>query len=428
VKRATFMMRACLYNMVLMVMAALLLSGAPADAATRSPRKAAPAAKSAPAKKAPAKRAAPAKKATSAKKAAPAKSVAPPRPDVSSICVEAGSGLVLCEENADILRPPASMIKMMLMLLVSEGLRDGKWTLETPITGTKHSQGMGGTQVYLKEGETFPLNQMMLAIAVCSANDAAMAVAEGLWGSEDAYKKRMNERAAELGMTNSRFNSVHGLPPVAGQDPDQTTARDMAKLAQVLVRDPLVFTWTNVKEFVFRPGETAKQNTNKLLWQMENCDGLKTGFINMAGFCVTATAMRQNIRLITVVMGGNQSQERFSLAKNVIDGCFTEISRVKLLNKGDMIEPGVPVANCEQPEVRLAAAEDLWVVIKQADKDKISLVADHPAQLSPPAQAGAAIGSVRAELSGTTLGSVSLVTPVELRQARWHWKLIRSIY
>lgn len=415
------MMRACLRNMVLMGLV-VVLSGAAADAATRSGRKGtAPAAKAAPAKKEPAKKA-------PARKAAPAKPAAPMRPDASSICIEATSGLVLCEQNADTLRPPASMVKMMLMLLVSEGLRDAKWTLQTPITGTKHSQGMGGTQVYLKEGEVFPLNQMMLAIAVGSANDAAMAVAEGLWGSEDAYKKAMNARAAELGMTNSKFNSVHGLPPVAGQDPDQTTARDMARLAQVLVKDPLVFTWTNVKEFVFRPGESAKQNTNKLLWQLDNCDGLKTGFINMAGFCVTATVMRENIRLITVVMGGNQSQERFNLAKNVLESSFSEISRVRLLAKGDMIEPGVPVANCEQPEVRLAAAEDLWVVIKQADKDKVSLVADHPARLTPPTQAGATIGSLRAELAGTTLGSVSLVSPVELRQARWHWKLIHSIY
>ena len=143
----------------------------------------------------------------------------------SLIAIEAETGMILYEKNADIVRPPASMIKLMQMLLVSEGLREGKWTLDQPITASRKAQHMGGTQVYLEAGDVFPLDHLMKAVSVASANDATMAVAEGLWGSEDAYKEAMNKRAQELGMKSSVFYSVHGyrligaksstkLPPV----------------------------------------------------------------------------------------------------------------------------------------------------------------------------------------------------------------------
>jgi D-alanyl-D-alanine carboxypeptidase (penicillin-binding protein 5/6) len=353
---------------------------------------------------------------------------APTRPEISTICIEAESGAVLGEENADALRPPASMVKMMLMLMVSEGLQAGKWRLETPITVTERSQGMGGTQVFLKAGEVFPLNQLMLAVAVASANDAAMAVAEGLWGSEAEYLKQMNKRAAEIGMTNSKFRSAHGLPPTKGEEPDITTARDMSKVAQILVRNPVVLSWTSTKELVFRPGEDPKQNTNKLLQQMNDCDGLKTGFINLAGFCVTATAVRNNIRLITVVMGLNQNQERFSVAKEILNGTFSSVCKHKVVAKGDSIEPVVPVRNSEVPEVRLQAAKDLTVVVKESEREKITVVADCPEYVRTPIKAGDVIGKLRAELAGKSLGEVPLIAPADVKEARWHWKLQQSIF
>ena len=222
---------------------------------------------------------------------------------VSTICVEAETGMVLAEENAAIVRPPASMIKMIQMLLVTEGLYKNSWTLETPIHVSLHAQKMGGTQVYLEAGETWTLGELMPAIAVASANDAAMAVAEGLWGSEEKYLEAVNARAKELGMASTEFHSVHGLPPDAGEEPDGTTARDMATLGRACVAYPYIMRLVGAKELQFRPEEAIKHNTNKLLWRMEDCDGIKTGYIRASGFCVTATAQRDGIRLIGVVMG-----------------------------------------------------------------------------------------------------------------------------
>lgn len=391
----------------------LLLAAGAADGAKAGKKARTTPAKTAPAKKAPAK-------------TAPAK--VQPRPEISTICIEAESGAILSEENADALRPPASMVKMMLMLMVSEGLQAGKWKPETAVTVTERSQGMGGTQVYLKAGEVFPLNQLMLAVAVASANDAATAVAEGLWGSEAEYLTHMNKRAAEIGMTNSKFRSVHGLPPARGEEPDITTARDMSKLAQILVRDPIVLSWTRVKELVFRPGEDPKQNTNKLLAQMSDCDGLKTGFINMAGFCITATAVRNNIRLIAVVMGMDRNQDRFSVAKEMLDSTFASVCKHKVVAKGDAVEPVVPVKNSEVSELRLMAAKDLTVVVKESDREKITIVADCPEYVQTPINAGDIIGKLRAELAGKSLGEVPLAAPADVKEARWRWKLRQSIY
>jgi D-alanyl-D-alanine carboxypeptidase (penicillin-binding protein 5/6) len=286
---------------------------------------------------------------------------------------------------------------------------------------------MGGTQVFLKEGEVWTLDQLMQAVSVHSANDAAMAVAEGLWGGEDAYKKCMNERATQLGLKDSAFSSVHGLPPAPGQEPDRTTARDMARLGQICVHDPQILKWTSQKEIQFRPGDAVKLNTNKLLFQMEGCDGVKTGYIANAGFCVTATAMRDNIRLISVVMGSDCNRDRFAIAKQILEDAFTKVCRKKIIAKGDPIGNPIRVANCEVAQVSLAAADDLWAIVKVDDVDKIKLTPQEPTKLEAPVKAGRTLGEVVAEINGTKLGSVALLTPVDLQKASWSWKLRRGI-
>lgn len=350
-----------------------------------------------------------------------------PVADLSTLCIEARSGLVISEQNADLTRPAASMVKMLLLLLVAEGIRDGSWMLETPISATAHAQGMGGTQVFLKQGETFTLDQLMAAVCVASANDAAMVVAEGLWGSEDAYRKRMNDRAAELGMANSIFFSVHGLPPDKGDDPDRTTARDMARLAQFCVLHPLILGWVSQKELVFRPGEAAKFNTNKLLWRMNGCDGLKTGYTRSAAFCVTATAQRDGIRLIAVVMGANGNHDRFGLAQQLLEDGFANVCRKRVLAKGEPVGNAVPVVNCETPKVRLTAAEDLYVVVRKEDADKLEIAPQLPAFLQPPVSAGTVLGETQVQIAGKLLGTTPLVAATDLAEAGWRWRLIESV-
>jgi len=244
---------------------------------------------------------------------------------VSVICIDAASSKVLYEEHADVQRPPASMIKLMMMLLVAEGLEKGDWTLDQTLTVSPHAQSMGGTQVYLAAGETWSLHKLVYALAVASANDAAMTIAEGLWGSEEAYLKRMNERAGELGMVNSKFNSVHGLPPSPGEEGDVTTARDMLLLAQQCIKHPRILEWTHCKQFQMRPEQNYFNNTNKLLWRMEDCDGLKTGYIRLSGYCITATAERNGHRLIAVVMGERNRYQRFNRAQALLEEGFAAL-------------------------------------------------------------------------------------------------------
>ncbi len=335
------------------------------------------------------------------------------------MCIEAQTGLVLAEENPDAPRPPASMVKMMLMLLVAEGLADNRWTLDTPVEATQHAQSMGGTQVFLAKGEVVPLGQLMRAVAVASANDAAMAVAEGLWGDEASYLTRMNKRAAELGMVNSEFHSVHGLPPDPSEKPDRTTARDMAILAQQCVKHPIILEWTAQKEFVFRPGESIKHNTNKLLWRMEECDGLKTGYINAAGFCLTATARRKDIRVITVLMGFDHSNNRFKRAKALIEEGFAEVRRVPAVTKGQILTRDVPVGNCETTRTSLIAREDVWVTVKAADVKRIEVVLGKAPTLEAPVAAGALLHKGQIRLDGEVLATVSVTVPSDLEAAGW---------
>lgn len=350
-----------------------------------------------------------------------------PEVQVSTVCIEAETGLVLSESNADIRRPPASMVKMMQMLLVAEGLHEGAWTLDKQINVSRHAEHMGGTQVYLAAGETWTLGQLMEAVSVASANDAAMAIAEGLWGSEEAYKLRANERAAELGMTNTVFNSVHGLPPSPGEEPDHTTARDMALLGRICVQDPLILKWTSQRELQFRPNESIKHSTNKLLWQMDGCDGIKTGYIRDAGFCITASACRDDVRLIAVVMGDKRKQERFSSAKRLLEEGFAQVCRKELVAAGQAVGDPVAVANCETTSIKLAATEPISIIVKRNEADKITLVPELPTEITAPLQAGTEVGMIRALLEGRVLAAVPLAVQEDLAEASLSWKVLRKL-
>ncbi len=333
---------------------------------------------------------------------------------VSTICVNAETGEVIFEEHADIQRPPASMIKLMMMLMVAEGVEAQRWTLETPIEASKHAQKMGGTQVYLEAGEVFPLEKMMGAVAVASANDAAMAVAEQLWGSEAGYLQAMNDRARLLEMKNSVFHSVHGLPPDKGEDYDQTTARDMALLGCECTRHPLVMQWVKMKQYQFRPDKAVHHNTNKLLWRMEDCDGMKTGFIRAAGFCITATAERNGIRLISVVMGSQNKYGRFNLAQKLLEDGFAAAGLKQVVKKGTPVGAPVAVTNCEYSKVRLSAAEDITILSNalKTDEYQIELRCDQP--LKAPLKAGEVVGEIVVLAQGKIVGRGGAVLPINL--------------
>lgn len=336
---------------------------------------------------------------------------------VSYICVEAETRTILIESNADIKRPPASMLKMMQMLLVEEGVQAGKWNYNQQITATKHSQNMGGTQVYLKEGESFSLEQLMKAICVHSANDASVAVAEGLWGSVDNCLVAMNQRAAELGMLNTRFYSVHGLPPADGVSFDQTTAREMAILALKLLKYPKILTWTSMREYALRPTDKPKDSTNKLLKELPECDGLKTGYIRAAGFCLTATAQRNGIRLVAVVMGSDKTG-RFTHTKSLLEQGFQMVTRVQPVQARMPVGKPVPVEKSMDEEVRLLARDPIEVIVRVVDADKLTLNVSAPVKLEAPLEAETEIGTVKLMLHGRELGSSPLILDRSVEKIR----------
>jgi D-alanyl-D-alanine carboxypeptidase (penicillin-binding protein 5/6) len=223
-------------------------------------------------------------------------------PYTGAIVVDAGSGEVLFEDRADETCYPASVIKLMDLLLVLEDVERGAARLSDPVIATAEAARMGGSQVYLREHESFSADEMLYALMVQSANDAAVALALWRAGSKEAFVERMNRRAAELGMEHTRFASVHGLPPGKGQQPDVSTARDLARLGRALVARPDVLRYTSTEVRMFRDGSFEMRNHNHLLGQ-GGCDGLKTGYFKAAGYSILATAAREDRRVVAAVVG-----------------------------------------------------------------------------------------------------------------------------
>jgi D-alanyl-D-alanine carboxypeptidase (penicillin-binding protein 5/6) len=340
--------------------------------------------------------------------------------NMSVICIEADRGLVLYEENADVSRPPASMIKLMLMLLVAEGYDRGDWTPETMIPVSSRAESMGGTQVQLKAGESWPLGKMMQAVAVASANDAAMAVAEGLWGSEADYLLVANDRAQQLGMKDTVIRGVHGLPPADRKSFDETTARDMATLSLECIKRKEIMTLSGQKELQFRPDEAVKANTNKLLWRMPDCDGLKTGFINAAGFCISATAERHGRRLICVIMGSHSKYGRFELAEETFNRYLDDYAEIKLLGKGTPLGVDLPVSHGKVDTAAVCAGDDVSVFLPRTLMREIQVSAIHPEKLEAPLDQMAVVGELTVSLNNTTLTTVPLLVTDHVESDGWY--------
>jgi D-alanyl-D-alanine carboxypeptidase (penicillin-binding protein 5/6) len=247
-------------------------------------------------------------------------------PCASVILVDAKSGSVLHEQNADAVRGPASLVKMMVELIVLEEVAAKRISLNERVKTSAHAATMGGTQVYLKEGETHTVRELLAAAAIASANDAAVALAEHVAGSEPAFVERMNRRAKELGCKSTRFANAHGLD-LRGQSQATTSARDLALIARALVRHPLALELSSTRRAPFRDGKFWLESTNHLLGRLDGVDGLKTGWTPRAGACFCATAERARTRLISVVLGAPRGEGRFSVTRQLLEDAFAVRSR-----------------------------------------------------------------------------------------------------
>jgi D-alanyl-D-alanine carboxypeptidase (penicillin-binding protein 5/6) len=223
---------------------------------------------------------------------------------------EAAGGKVLEGENLHLRWPQASLTKLMLAAVVAEKIGLGELNLDDRITVSKKAEGMGGSQVFLKEGEVFTLDELMQAALVESANDAAYAVAEHAAGSSDEFVQQMNRKAQNLGMADTEFHSVHGLPPSRGGRENMTSCSDMILLACEALRHPQIMEWTSIERTTFRNGMRMLRNTNRLVGRLPGVDGLKTGYTRKAGFNIVATGKDADRRLIVVVLGSPESRLR----------------------------------------------------------------------------------------------------------------------
>ena len=340
----------------------------------------------------------------------------------SAVVMDADSGAVLFEKEAHQQNPPASMTKMMLMLIVAERVRDGSLHWDDRITTSAWASKVGGSQVYLKEGEVFPLSEMMEAIAIHSANDASVAVAEAVAGSSDAFVELMNQRAKELGMHDTVYHSPHGLPPGKGQQADMTSAHDMAIVARELVKFPEVMKWSGTKEAPFRNGTMTLTNTNRLVRETNWVDGLKTGYYREAGFNVTATAKRDNLRLIAVVMGAPQKRDCFGEAARLLTKGFGEYKELQAVKKGDIVANNVAVKDGKPGFVRVIAGDNVSVLAKRTDQPKLSVELVLAGDVHAPLSANARVGDVIVREGDTVIGKVPALAADAVEKQTSLWK------
>lgn len=244
-----------------------------------------------------------------------------------AITLNAANGAVLFEDNADAIGYPASSLKLMALLIILEKVESGAIRLGDRVTVTAEAARMGGSQVYLKEKETFAVDELLDALMIQSANDAAVALAIQVAGSRDAFVRLMNEKAKALGMKNTHFVSPHGLPPSSGQTPDTTTARDLGLLGLELAKHPLAFRYTSTKIRGFRNDTFEMRNHNNLLGVVDGVDGFKTGYFRAAGYTIVATAQREGVRIIAVVLGSEDRKMRDQKATELLAAGFLAVPR-----------------------------------------------------------------------------------------------------
>ena len=250
-------------------------------------------------------------------------------PYAGAIVVAADTGRVLFEDAADREVYPASVVKLMNRLVVLEHLEAGRVRLEDRVVIPAQAARMGGSQVYLAENEVFSVEDLLYALMIQSANDAAMALALHVGGSKEAFVGLMNRKAERLGMNHTRFHSPHGLPPGRGQQPDVTTARDIAILARAVLGYPEVLRYTSARERPLRGGKFIMRSHNRLLREVTGCDGLKTGYYSKAGYSIAATAERDGARVISIVLGSSKSRTRDARAASLMEIGFERLEELE---------------------------------------------------------------------------------------------------
>ncbi|MBF0287719.1 MAG: D-alanyl-D-alanine carboxypeptidase [SAR324 cluster bacterium] len=327
----------------------------------------------------------------------------------AAIVMEPTTGTILHAENSQKLINPASIVKMMVSLIVLEHLQEKQIKLTDQITVSKWASKIGGHQVFLKQGEVFELGELMRAVVIGSANDAAVSVAEYIGGDQQGFVEMMNRRAQKLKMKDTIYQNPHGLPPGRGQQETITTAYDQALLGQELLKHPQYIKWSSVRRDMFRNNTFELLNTNRhLLKKMPEVDGLKTGYHRKAGFSVVATAKRGDTRLIAAVMGAKKTSIRTKIAARLLARGFSKYGYVTVLHKGETFKQSVSVKKGQSETVDLILAETARFFLKRSDHNKIEQRINLPESIEAPVIEGKILGNIELKLNDKILQTIDL--------------------
>ena len=322
----------------------------------------------------------------------------------SAILCEASTGRVVFEKNADERRPVASVNKVMTILLTLEALDEGRVSAQDQVTVSPRAASMGGSQAFLDAGERYPLGELLKTVIVASANDSAVAIAEHLAGAEEAFVKRMNARADELGLQNTHYVNCTGLPA----EGHVTSAYDIALMSRELIlHHPDIRTYTTIWMDTLRDGAFQLANTNKLIRFYDGATGLKTGSTDSALYCLSATAEKEGMELIAVVLGSPTSNDRFEAAKALLNYGFAGWSLVTAA-PSEPLSP-IPVSLGTAESVQPILAEDSQILLSKGEAAKVTTTLTVEESLQAPVEQGQQVGTLHVQVDGQTKQSIPLV-------------------
>ena len=328
----------------------------------------------------------------------------------SAVLLEPYTGKVLYEQNGDEKLPPASITKVMSLLLVMEALDRKEFGLDTVVTASEHACSMGGSQIWLEPGEAMTVDDLLKATVIASANDACVALGELVAGSEEGFVALMNQRASELGMNSTTFKNCTGLDA----DGHLTTANDVAIMSGELIKHELIKDYSTVWMDSLRNGESELVNTNKLVRFYEGTTGLKTGTTSIAKYCLSATAQREGLSLVAVVLAGQTSQDRFEGAKKLLNYGFSNYSFEKI--KADLKKKTVPVLKGETDSVGIEAKGSVSFLCEKAKKGDIKQTVNFEKAIKAPIKKGQVVGYIDIYNGEENIGQIPITATQNLKK------------
>lgn len=340
----------------------------------------------------------------------------------SAVLMEPQTGKVIFEKSPMEQRCCASITKVMTMILVMEAIDSGNLTFTDTVTASEHAASMGGSDIWLKEGETMTVDDMIKAVMVASANDAAVALAEHIDGSEDVFVKRMNDKAKELGMENTVFKNCNGLD----EEGHVTCAYDVALMSRELIKHKKIFDYTSIWMDYLRDGKTQLVNTNKLLKSYKGITGLKTGTTSAAGSCISATATRNGLSLISVVLGSVDGKSRFKDAATLLDYGFANYSMVEPLISEDMFEP-INVINGMKEQIHIKPIVDGNILIQKGQEKLVESSLELLTEVEAPVKEETIVGRLIYKIDGEVISQYNVVASENIEKISF-LSLLKKFY